>query len=163
MPKLLAGVTLMLLLAVFPACAGDEPTAAPQAATTSPTPSPAATTPAPSESALTWIDLPTPGPVPAGSPLRVAGWAIDQGSAEGTGIQTVEIRAESCQGTLLGSGYGIDRPDVAAHFNAPRFAQAGYDVTVTVPAGTSSVWVCPHASTTGEVRAPVQVPVTIQP
>ena len=63
-------------------------------------------------------------------PFRVAGWAIDRGSAAGAGVEQVDVLDGGCQGQLVGvASYGIERPDVAASYGA-RFTNSGWQFII---------------------------------
>ena len=71
-----------------------------------------------------WIDAPTAGSTVSGT-VAVAGWAIDNTSAVGTAISTVEVKVD---GTVVGfATYGLSRPDVCAVYpGRPGCPNVGY-------------------------------------
>ena len=86
------------------------------------------------------IDAPAAGTVRFG-PFVVAGWALDQSAASGTGVDAINIWAFPVSGgppIFAGAGgYGAPRSDLAATFGS-RFTNAGYSTSVTLPHGTPS-------------------------
>ena len=87
------------------------------------------------------VDTPASGAT-AAQPLTIAGWAIDQSSATGTGVDAVQIWAHPADGSaplFLGSAtYGGARPDVGTAFGDSRFAPSGFSLTTTALAGGAS-------------------------
>jgi hypothetical protein len=74
------------------------------------------------------IEVPSPGPVIL--PFRIAGWAVDLGALQGTGVDRVEVLEGGCEGTVIGiATNGIDRPDVAETYG-PQFALSGWQFEV---------------------------------
>jgi hypothetical protein len=74
------------------------------------------------------IEVPSPGQVKL--PFLIAGWAVDLGALEGTGVDRVEILEGGCEGTVIGiATNGIDRPDVAETYG-PQFAYSGWQFEV---------------------------------
>ena len=73
------------------------------------------------------IDLPS-GEGLHSLPLTIRGWAIIPGSAQGTGVGSVEIwHGPRENGRFLTEAtYGLYRPDVAQEFDDPRFAASGF-------------------------------------
>jgi Bacterial Ig domain len=60
-----------------------------------------------------WIDAPTQGSAVSGM-VTVVGWAIDNTSAVGTAINSVQVKVD---GSVVGAAtYGLSRPDVCAAF-----------------------------------------------
>ncbi len=80
------------------------------------------------------IDLPNSPSVDL--PLTVAGWGMDLGAAEGTGVERVDVLDGGCGGTIVGQAtYGITRPDVAAQ-HGERFLDTGWSLSLnTLRAG----------------------------
>jgi hypothetical protein len=83
-----------------------------------------------------FIDLDTPreGYVTT-SAFEVGGWALDQGSPTGTGVDTVVFyvfpRGGADPGVYIGQGsYGLSRPDVGAIFGS-RFTTSGFHYTIS--------------------------------
>lgn len=78
------------------------------------------------------IDLPAPGSVISGS-VSVAGWAVDNTSAPGTAIGSVQVRVD---GQLLGNAtYGLSRPDVcAAYPSRPGCPNVGFSYQLNLAA-----------------------------
>ena len=75
-----------------------------------------------------WIDAPTAGSTVSGT-VAVAGWAIDNTSAVGTAISTVEVKVD---GTVVGfATYGLSRPDVCAVYpGRPGCPNVGYSFSL---------------------------------
>jgi 5-hydroxyisourate hydrolase-like protein (transthyretin family) len=109
------------------------------------------------------IDTPAPGPVT--SPFVVAGWAIEEASVEGTGIDTVHVWAYPVGGgapIFVGvASYGDARADIGAIFG-DQFARAGYGITAELPPGVYDVVVYPHSAVTGDFRGAVARHVTVR-
>src|SRR5205823_12835297 len=76
-----------------------------------------------------------------GGPVAVVGWAVDLDAASGTGVERVLVflDGDQSQGTALGPAqYGIERPDVVAALQNPRFLNSGFEFQVdpaAVPPG----------------------------
>jgi hypothetical protein len=86
---------------------------------------------------MPFIDLDTPreGYVVTSS-FEVGGWALDQGSPTGTGVDAVQFYVfpndGASPGVFIGTGsYGLSRPDVAAFFGDPRFTNTGFHFSIT--------------------------------
>ncbi len=97
--------------------------------------------------ALITVDTPRAGATVLKS-VTVAGWALDGNASVGTGISKVHLYLDGPPGTgtFLGAATcGVSRPDVAAHFGEPRFADAGWHFTwetTRTGDGPHSLWVC---------------------
>lgn len=92
--------------------------------------------------------------------LAVAGWAIDPGSASGTGVNAIHVWAYPAGGgapSFLGAAtYGFARPDVAAYFG-DRYRDSGFGLSVeSLPAGTYDIAVFAW-STASQGFAPAKV------
>lgn len=83
--------------------------------------------PPPGSSVVVNADSPQDGSVVNnGGVTFLGGWAADA-SANGTGIDRVEIFLDSPTGTRLGRArYGTSRPDVARSFNRPDWTDSGW-------------------------------------
>jgi hypothetical protein len=98
------------------------------------------------------IDAPAES-APSTSAFEVAGWALDNQAASGSGIDAVHIYASPNGGNaaavFLGvASLGWTRNDVAAAFGA-QFAQAGYHFTVTgLGPGDYVLYVFGHSTVT---------------
>jgi hypothetical protein len=72
----------------------------------------------------------------AGPQMTIAGWALDDATSDGPGVDAIQIYAYPGSGAppiFLGAGsYGGVRPDVAAIFGT-SFTNVGYSLTVSVP------------------------------
>ena len=84
------------------------------------------------------LDIPSAGPV--GQPFLLAGWAIDQAAASGTGVDAVHLYAYPADpsGAMTGAppiflgaaAYGGSRPDVGAAFGG-QFTSSAYVRDIT--------------------------------
>jgi hypothetical protein len=94
------------------------------------------------------IDTPTPGT--RAQPFTLAGWALDLGSASGTGVDAIHVWAYPTSGQparwVGAANYGLMRPDVAAVFGSSRFGPSGYSLTVSgLPSGTYDIVAYAHS------------------
>jgi hypothetical protein len=107
--------------------------------------------PPPSTNPQMNVDLPANNTSLPGS-VTVAGWAIDLGAPEGSGVSTVHVWAWPTTGaspTFLGAASAVSRPDVGAAFGNARFGQGGFAVTATLPPGTYDIAAYAMSSVTG--------------
>lgn len=85
------------------------------------------------------LDVPRTGSAVQGL-FAVAGWAVDLGSASGTGVSTIHVWAFPTSGaapTFVGAAnLGVARPDVAAYFGRADFGNAGFGISGTLSPGT---------------------------
>jgi len=88
------------------------------------------------------------------APFRIWGWAIDCGSAAGTGVDLFHVWAVPAAGgaaQFLGVTTTWPRPDVAAIYG-PMFMNAGFMMdglnTMTLPSGTWDLVVYAHSTVT---------------
>jgi hypothetical protein len=97
------------------------------------------------------IDLPSTNATLGTGTNLLAGWALDVGAANGTGVSAVHVWAVPTNGspaTFLGvATLGLSRPDVAAAFGS-QFGNAGYVRAFNLPAGTYTLPVLPIGSYT---------------
>jgi len=89
-----------------------------------------------------YIDTPASGATVSGI-VTVAGWAIDNSSAVGTAISSVQVKLD---GSVVGiATYGLSRPDVCAVYpGRPGCPNVGYSFslnTSTLSAGTHTITV----------------------
>ncbi len=98
------------------------------------------------------IEQPTAGAFISGA-VTLRGFAIDLGSAVGTGINTVHIYLDGPYGTgtiIGGATYGLERPDVAAQYGA-RFGPSGWelawDTTAGLAPGVHRLYLYAHRTT----------------
>jgi phosphatidylserine/phosphatidylglycerophosphate/cardiolipin synthase-like enzyme len=81
---------------------------------------------------LAAIDTPADGAI-VGTSFSVAGWALDTGAAQGTGVDAVHVYAYPAAGgnpIFLGAAaYGLSRPDVGAIYGA-RFTNSAFALNV---------------------------------
>lgn len=59
--------------------------------------------------------------------VQMSGWAIDEGAADGTGIDDVKVYLDGSP--VAAASYGLARPDVAAGYGS-RFANSGWQARV---------------------------------
>jgi hypothetical protein len=95
----------------------------------------------------------------------VAGWAIDQQAATGTGVDAINIWALPSTGGnwfFVGAGgYGVSRPDVGAAFGS-RFTNSGFATFVSGFApGTYTVLVYARSTVTGTFNQSRSIQVTV--
>lgn len=94
---------------------------------------------APPSRPVMFIDLPVPEFVTTwGTPFSISGWAIDQSSSAGAGIDAIHVWAYPTSGAapiFVGhTSVGHARYDVAAVFGG-QFAASGYSLQGSLPAG----------------------------
>jgi hypothetical protein len=81
------------------------------------------------------IDSPGTGaPITNGQPVEIRGWVVDTSSAQGTGIEAVEIALEAQAGTAsqpIFAQYGLPRPDVAQAYGRQDWLNSGFTFTWT--------------------------------
>ncbi|MEO7272334.1 MAG: hypothetical protein ABIX28_05605 [Vicinamibacterales bacterium] len=84
--------------------------------------------------------------------IGISGWAIDQASASGVGIEAIHAWAYPTAGgapIFVGaSGVGYMRQDIANYFGAARFGPSGFYVTGTLPPGDYNLVVFAFSSLT---------------
>jgi hypothetical protein len=89
----------------------------------------------PSQPAMS-VDTLQPGNIVNGQNFFVAGWAIDRGAPQGTGIDQVHVWVFPLSGatpSFLGAAtYGIPRADVAAAYGDARFTNSGYGLLASI-------------------------------
>ena len=102
---------------------------------------------------LTAVDTPSNN-ASVGQPFEVSGWSIDRGAVGGTGVDSVQVYAfpnpgSGQAGVLLGSSYGLSRPDVGAVHGA-QFTQSGYRVIANgLNPGVYLIGVYAHSTVSG--------------
>jgi hypothetical protein len=89
-----------------------------------------------------YIDAPAPGATISGI-VAITGWAVDNASAVGTAISSVQVKVD---GTVVGTAtYGLSRPDVCAVYpGRPGCPNVGYSYslnTSTLSVGTHTITV----------------------
>jgi YD repeat-containing protein len=102
-------------------------------------------------------------------PFVVSGWALDQGTGAGTGVDRVQVWAYPNPGSgtaavLVGDAtYGLSRPDVAA-FTGPSFTDVGFEREVRgLTPGVYQLVASARSTVTGqEFWLPWPVTVTVQ-
>jgi hypothetical protein len=70
--------------------------------------------------------------------FTVAGWAVDEAAASGTGVNTLHVWAYPTTGSpifLGAAGYGGARGDIGAAYGAP-FTNSGFSLTASLAPGT---------------------------
>jgi bacillolysin len=123
---------------------------------------------APNTNPLLFIDTPGQNTTQA-RPFTIMGWAIDLGTAAGTGIDTIHIWAFPVNGLpaiFVGAAqYGMSRPDIGAAFRDARFNNSGFSLTVSganlVP-GTYDVVVFGRSTVTAAFTVSRVVRVSVQ-
>jgi uncharacterized repeat protein (TIGR03803 family) len=109
------------------------------------------------------LDIPASGASVTGQ-LTVSGWAVDLGSASGSGVAAVHIWAFPNGGgapQFLGVAGTVARPDVGAIFGS-RFTNCGYQLQVTVPPGAYTIAALAYSTVTNtfnDVRVATNVTV----
>ena len=103
--------------------------------------------------------------MPVSLPFTIAGWAIDEAAAIGTGIDTVHVWAHPANGDapiFLGvASYGDARPDIGEAFGE-QFTGSSFSLAVYgLPRGTYDLVAYPHSSVIGDFRNAQVVRVTI--
>ncbi len=75
--------------------------------------------------------------------FAVAGWALDAGSASGTGVDAVHVWAFPTSGAapifLGAASLGVSRPDLGAYLGDGRFSASGFGLSATLPPGVYDV------------------------
>jgi hypothetical protein len=109
-----------------------------------------------------YIDTPTSGATVTGI-VTVSGWAVDNASAVGTAISSVQVKVD---GTVVGTAtYGLSRPDVcAAYPGRPGCPNVGYSYslnTTTLSVGTHTITVIATDSDTTPDSGSSSVTVTV--
>jgi subtilisin len=100
------------------------------------------------------IDSPANGST-VGPTFMVAGWAIDRGSRQGTGISAVNVYAYPNPGSgaaplFLGTArYGDTRSDIGAVHGA-TFANSAYGLAATLAPGRYRIVVAAHSTLSGQ-------------
>jgi hypothetical protein len=113
-----------------------------------------------------WIDTPSPNQTTSQN-ISVAGWAVDIGSATGTGVDTVHVWAYPTSGAApiwVGvANYGnIQRPDVAAYAGGSRFTPSGFTVSGTLPTGDYNMVAFAHSTVTNTFNNVVQITIQVR-
>jgi endonuclease/exonuclease/phosphatase family metal-dependent hydrolase len=96
-----------------------------------------------------WVDLPAKG-TSVGSWFVVAGWSLDFAATKDTGISQIHAWAYPADGgapRFVGTMTRASRPDVGALFGA-RYANAGFTIAGTLPAGRYVLVLTPWSSVT---------------
>ncbi len=109
------------------------------------------------------IDTPTAGGSFRGR-VRLAGWAIDERAATGTGVDAVHVWAVPGSGpaqVVGAASYGQARGDVGSVFGA-RFTNSGWSLTVAgLAPGAWTLVAYARSTFTGSFDAAMAVPVTL--
>ncbi len=95
--------------------------------------------------------------VTVGRNVKIAGWAIDQGAAGGTGVDGVVVYTFPNDGSapqFLGAAtYGVARSDIGAAIGS-RFTNSGFRMTATItPPGTYRIVAFAHSTVTNSYSA----------
>jgi hypothetical protein len=111
------------------------------------------------------IDSPANNAVVLSNGFLISGWAVDNGSTSGTGIDVVAVWAYPKSGApaiLAGTvSYGSARPDVGAWLG-PRFTPSGWGVLGMVPPGAYTLAVYAHSTVNDSWGTPKLLNVTVQ-
>jgi hypothetical protein len=111
------------------------------------------------------VDSPGANALVAGDGFLVAGWAIDQGAASGTGVDAVDVWAYpvgSATAIYVGAAtYGIARPDVGGSIGS-QFVNSGFRLlgSITTP-GVYDLTVFSHSTVSGTFNNVKTVRVTV--
>jgi hypothetical protein len=110
-----------------------------------------------------YVDAPTSGATVSGI-VTISGWAVDNASAVGTGISSVQVKVD---GTVVGTAtYGLSRPDVCAVYpGRPGCPNVGYSYslnTSTLSVGSHTITVTATDSDTAPDSGSASVTVTVQ-
>jgi hypothetical protein len=120
---------------------------------------------APASNPRMWVDVPSLNQTTSQN-VTIGGWAIDLGSAMGTGVDTVHVWAYPASGAtpvFLGAAqYGFSRPDIATYAGASRFAPSGFNLTGTLPPGDYTLAVFAHSTVIGLFNNVMQVPIKVR-
>jgi hypothetical protein len=117
------------------------------------------------------VIIDTPGPnTTAGRPFTLSGWAIDQGAATGSGIDTIDVWAFPTSGaapTFVGvAAYGLLRSDIGSLLGDSRFSSSGYSLAITSASltapGTYDLVAYGRSTVTGAFTVARAVRVTVQ-
>jgi hypothetical protein len=116
------------------------------------------------------IDTPSAGSVITnGHATTIGGWAVDYGSARGTGVDAVMISIDgppSAGTPSVAAPYGSARPDVAQQFGRPDWTQSGFSVSWTpegLTTGQHTLVVSAHSPQSGWSSNAVTVTVVAAP
>ncbi len=99
------------------------------------------------------------------TPFVISGWAVDLQATSSSGIDSVAIYSGTMSAPVL-LGYAVSeaRPDVAAYFQKPGYANAGYRFTVgSLPAGSQQLGIMVHSTVTNTWHGPYVRNVTVPP
>ena len=110
-----------------------------------------ATVRAASAAPFIWIDTPAAGAT-VDSSFIVAGWALDLSATKDTGVSQIHAWAFPANGgapVFAGTMTRAYRPDVAAAFGS-RYASAGFNIAITLPAGRYLLALTPWSTVTND-------------
>lgn len=101
------------------------------------------------------IDAPAEGAL-ATPPFAISGWAVDTRAVATTGIDAVAVYTGSMSApTLLGYASFEARPDVAAAYQRPGYANAGYRFSVSaLPSGAQQLGLMVHSTVSNAWHGP---------
>ena len=110
------------------------------------------------------IDAPSANRI-VGTSFMIAGWALDLGSASGSGISTVHVWAYPASGAapIFVGVANVARPraDVGRVFGA-GFDHAGYDMIASLPPGKYTLAVFAYSSLAKSFNNAATVPITVR-
>ena len=124
-----------------------------------------ATVEAPPSRPFMWVDVPAQNQTLSQN-IVIAGWALDQASTSGPGVDALHIyayRTGDPTPIFLGAAtYGHARPDVAAAFGSPRFTNSGFSLATTLGPGSYSIVIFSHSKVANLFNKTAVVPVTVR-
>jgi hypothetical protein len=135
--------------------------------TGSTTPAPTSTAPSSLSAAASrpamWIDTPSANAtVP--ETFSIAGWAIDLGAGENSGVDAIDVWAYPASGAapqyVASATYGISRPDIAAAYGS-QFAASGFQASGRLATGSYQLAVFARSRLTGTFNNVRQVAITV--
>lgn len=113
-----------------------------------------------------YLDSPAPNSLVQPN-FAVAGWSVDLGSeaGAGTGVATVHVWAYPLSGAapifVGAANMGVGRPDIAAHFGRGDFANAGFGLSATLPAGSYNLVAFSFSAVAGKFNATALARITV--
>ena len=110
-----------------------------------------------------YVDIPSPNQTITQN-VGITGWALDQMSSSGPGVEAVHAWAYPTNGAapifIGASGIGNVRPDVGNYFGA-RFAGSGFSINGTLPRGDYTLVVFAFSSITRTFNQTVSIHVRV--
>jgi hypothetical protein len=156
-PNWLVGTSYGFEQTVIQLIAGTSSGAAP----TPPPPSPVTRPPNP----VFFVDTPTNNATVLTTGFLISGWAVDTGTASGTGMDVVVCWAYPKSGApaiLAGvASYGHPRPDIGAWLG-PNFAPSGWGLLGVLPPGSYMLAIYAHSTVSNSWGVPKLLDATVQ-